>query len=76
MFISSSITSSLEFWSVNHTSICENFKLKVFKNIKCFGYIASNWPNDYFEQMYPKLLNFADNQLNIVNNIVNNITMY
>ena len=32
MFILSSISSDLEFWSVNGTSINENSELKVFKN--------------------------------------------
>ena len=49
MFILSYISSDLEFWSVNHTSIYENFKLKVFKNIKFFGEISSNWSNDLLE---------------------------
>ena len=31
MFILSSIASGLEFWSVNHTSICENSELKVLQ---------------------------------------------
>ena len=34
MSILSSISSGLEFWSVNHTSICESSELKGFKNIK------------------------------------------
>ena len=34
MFILSSIFSGLEFCSINDTSIYENSKLKVFKNIK------------------------------------------
>ena len=34
MFILSSISNVLEFWSVNHTLIYENSKLIVFKNIK------------------------------------------
>ena len=42
MFILSSISSGLEFWSVNHTSIYESSELKVFKNINYFGEIASN----------------------------------
>ena len=46
MFISSSISSGLEFWSVNHTLIYENYELKVFKNIFFFGEICNNWPND------------------------------
>ena len=43
MLILSSISKGLEFWSVNHTSIYENSKLKVFKNINIFGEISSNW---------------------------------
>ena len=35
----SSISNGLEFWSVNHTSMYENFKLNVFKNVKCLGEI-------------------------------------
>ena len=46
MFLLSSISSSLEFWSVNHISIYENSELKVFKNIKILGEISNNWPND------------------------------
>ena len=34
MFILSSISSYLEFWSVNHTSIYENSELNVFRNMK------------------------------------------
>ena len=45
MFILSSISSSSEFWSVNHTSRYENPGLKVFKNIKFQGEISNNWPN-------------------------------
>ena len=39
MFILSSISSGLEFWSVNHTSIYENSELKVFNNIKFLKYL-------------------------------------
>ena len=46
VFILSSISSGLEFWSVNHTSIYENSELKVFKNIKFLGETSNNWPND------------------------------
>ena len=45
MSILSSISSGLEFWSSNHTSIYENYESKVFKNIKCLGEISNNWPN-------------------------------
>ena len=47
MFILSSISSSLEFWSVNHTSIYENSWLNAFKNIYFLGEISSNWPRDF-----------------------------
>ena len=33
MFVLSSISSGLEFWSVNHTSVYENSESKVFKNM-------------------------------------------
>ena len=48
MFILSSISGSLEFWSVNNTSIYENSELKVFKIFlpKCFGQLFNNWAND------------------------------
>ena len=34
MFMLSPISSGLEFWSANHTSINESSELKVFDNIK------------------------------------------
>ena len=37
MFVLSSISSGLEFSSVNHTSIYKNSESKVFKNIKYLG---------------------------------------
>ena len=37
MFILSHASISLEFWSVNNTSIYENSELKVFKNIQFLG---------------------------------------
>ena len=46
MFVLSSISRGLEFWSVNHTSIYENSELKAFKNIKFLGEISNNWRND------------------------------
>ena len=42
MLILSSISSGLEFWSVNDTSIYENSESNVFKNIKLFGEISNN----------------------------------
>ena len=44
MFILSSISRGLEYWSVNHTSIYENSQSKVFKNMKCLREISNNWP--------------------------------
>ena len=46
MFILSSISSGLEFLSVNHTAIYKNSELNVLKNIKFLGEISDNWPND------------------------------
>ena len=45
MFILSSISSGLEFWSVNHTLIYQN-ESNIFKNIKFLGEMSNNWPND------------------------------
>ena len=46
IFIFSSISRGLEFWSVNHTSTYENSESNVCKNIKCKGQIYNNWQND------------------------------
>ena len=48
MFILSYISSSLDFWSVNHTFIYVNSELKVFKKIKASSKKDKNWPNDLF----------------------------
>ena len=40
------LSRGLEFWSVDHTSIKENSESNGFTNIKCFGEISNNWPND------------------------------
>ena len=61
MFILSSTSSSLELWSVNHTSIHENSELEVFKNKIFFCEISSNWTKDLLEQMYVRLLNLTGN---------------
>ena len=55
------ISNGLEFWSVNHTSLYENYELNVFENIKFSGETSNNWPNDLFGQMHTKLVNLADN---------------
>ena len=46
MFILSSTSSNLKFWSVNYILTYENSKLKVFENIKYLGEISNNWPKD------------------------------
>ena len=62
MFILSSISSSLELWSVNHTSIYENSESRVCKNIEFVGEISNNWPNALLGKMYTRLLNLVDNR--------------
>ena len=62
MFILSSISSGSEFLSVTHTSIYETSELNVFKNIKFFGEMSSNWPNSLLGKMHIRLLNLADNR--------------
>ena len=47
MFILSSVSRGLEFWSVNHTSIYKNSESKVFKNLKFLGEIYNNCPMIY-----------------------------
>ena len=46
MFILSSVSNGLKLWSVNHSSIYENFELNVFLRIKFLGEISNNWPSD------------------------------
>ena len=46
MFILSSISRGLEFWSVNNTSTYENSESNVFKSMKLLGEISNYWPND------------------------------
>ena len=46
IFNSSSISRGLEFWTANHTSMCENSESKAFKNITFFVEVSNNWPND------------------------------
>ena len=69
MFILSSISSSLKFWSVNHNSVNENSELRVFKNIKVLGKISSNLPNDLLRtNVYKTWI--------MLMNVVDNITVY
>ena len=46
MVILSSISSGLEFSSVNYSSKYENSELKDFKNIKFLDERSNNWPNE------------------------------
>ena len=59
IFILPSISSVLEFWSVNYTSIYGNSELKDFEKIKFLDETFSNWPNDLLQA---RLLNIADNR--------------
>ena len=61
MFILSYISSGLEFWSVNHTSMYENSKLKVFKNVALLCEISNNLQNDLIGRLYGRLLNHVVN---------------
>ena len=66
MFISSSISSGLEFWSNNHNSIYENSELNIFENINFLGEISNNWPNDLlgtnvYKTLEIKLIIIVDN---------------
>ena len=61
MFILSSISSGLKFWSLTNTSKYKNSESNVFKNIKFLGEISNNWRNNLLEQMYTRLLNLVDN---------------
>ena len=59
MFTLSFTSSSLEFWSVDHTSIYENSELRVFKNITFLGEISNNWPKDLLGTNVYKTLEFC-----------------
>ena len=47
IFLLSSISSGLEFWSVNNTSIYRDSELNAFKNAKFVGEICNNGPYDF-----------------------------
>ena len=47
IFILSSISTCLEFWWVNHTSMNENSELNVFKNINFLRKKSSNMRNNF-----------------------------
>ena len=58
MFILSSISSGLEYWFANHTSIYKHSKSKDFKNIKFWDEISNKWPNDLLGTYVYKSLEF------------------
>ena len=47
MFTLSSISRDLVFWSVNHTSVNENFEINLLKDIKFVGKISVSFPNNW-----------------------------
>ena len=59
IFILSSISRRLEFWSVNDSPISENSESNVFKNIRFSGEISNNWPKDLLEINGYKYLEFC-----------------
>ena len=61
MFILTFVSSGLEFYSVNHTSVNENSELRIFKNIELLE-ISNIWPNGLFETNFRRLLNHVDNR--------------
>ena len=58
MFVLSSISSGLEFWSVNQTSIYEKSEFKDFSKNKLLGEISDIWPNDLLGTNVYKTLDF------------------
>ena len=61
MFILSFISSSVEFLSINHTSMYENSELMVFKNVGFLVEISTTWPKDLLGKNVQRLLNVVDN---------------
>ena len=69
MFISTSVSSDLEFGSVNQTSIYEKSELKAFKNIKFLGEYLQIDQKIYWGQTYTKLLNHDNHCLQYYNEL-------
>ena len=44
-FILSSISNGWLFWSVNHSSVCEDSELNIFKKIENLGEVSNRIPN-------------------------------
>ena len=70
MFVLSSISSGLESWSVNYTSIYENLNQMFLKLWNFLGEISNKWPNNLLgTNVYKTLALFLIT-------IINNITIY
>ena len=61
IFILRSLSISLKLWSVNHFSIYGNSELKTLRNIKHFGEIYDNRPDDLLGKTHSRLWNHVDN---------------
>ena len=61
MYILFSISSGLEFLSLTHTSIYENYESKVFKNAFLLVKYLKIYQRIYYEEMYTRLLNLVVN---------------
>ena len=59
IFILSSISRGLEFWSINHTSTYGKSDLNVFINMKFLGEISNNWPKDLLGSIVYKTVDFC-----------------
>ena len=59
MFILSSTSRGLKFWSADHTWIYKNSELNVFNSIKFFGEISKNRPIDLLETNLYNVLDFC-----------------
>ena len=61
IFVLSSISSNLEFWSVSHTSIYKNSESNVFKKLNFLGEISNNWVSNLLGINAYKTLESIDN---------------
>lgn len=59
MFILSSVSSGIEFWSLNYTlKDKKKSKLKEFKNTKFLGEASNDWSNDLLGSNVYKTVDF------------------
>ena len=71
LFILSSISNGLEFWSVNHTSIYENSELNIF----LVKYLIID-QMIYLEQMFARFLILVGNALILLHSFLNGVHFY